>query len=244
MSSTTERLRERWERTRLVMGAPRIRVELFGDDEAKSFYTTFSAPHPRFRFTQAKRWGVALLDLPRSFDEYLAGGSREYVRRQRRRAEKAGFHYAIVSPLDHLDDILAINRSAPTRQGRPMREAYLDRERVRDSFIDRPEVHGVLDADGRLWAYAATDRMGDAYLVGILLGHADVLAQGAMYYLISEVVRWCIGSRAADGTPHWLMYDTFWGASKGLAYFKERMGFRPYTVEWVWVEPGPIGSAV
>jgi hypothetical protein len=30
------------------------------------------------------------------------------------------------------------------------------------------------------------------------------------------------------------MYDTFWGASPGLAYFKERAGFRPYTVDWVW----------
>jgi hypothetical protein len=32
------------------------------------------------------------------------------------------------------------------------------------------------------------------------------------------------------------MYDTFWGASTGLAFFKERLGFRPYTVDWAWRE--------
>jgi hypothetical protein len=45
-----------------------------------------------------------------------------------------------------------------------------------------------------------------------------------------------IEGRRPDGTPHWAMYDTFWGATKGLAYFKERVGFRQYTVDWVWVD--------
>ena len=57
-----------------------------------------------------------------------------------------------------------------------------------------------------------------------------------MYLLVSEVVRACIESRTAPGSPLWLMYDTFWGASRGLAFFKERLGFRPYTVAWHWVD--------
>jgi len=34
--------------------------------------------------------------------------------------------------------------------------------------------------------------------------------------------------------PLWGMYDTFFGASSGLRYFKERLGFRPYKVRWIW----------
>ena len=39
------------------------------------------------------------------------------------------------------------------------------------------------------------------------------------------------------------MYDTFWGAKPGLAYFKRRTGFEAYTVNWVWVPDRPIGAA-
>jgi hypothetical protein len=53
-----------------------------------------------------------------------------------------------------------------------------------------------------------------------------------------QVVRCGIEARRGDGSPRWIMYDTFWGASTGLAWFKERIGFRPFTVDWVWVDRG------
>jgi hypothetical protein len=239
MSEWADRLRERRERASGVLHAPRVRIEVFGGESAHAVYRAFTARHPRFLVTAAKRWGVALAPLPDAFEDFVGGGSRKVLRQKRRLAEKAGFHYALVSPQERLDEIMEINRSAPERQGRPMEDGYLDREAVVRAFEGRGNVHGILDADGRLRAYALVLDIGDAIVFSMLLGHADDVEQGTMYLLVSEAIRASIEGRRPDGTPHWAMYDTFWGATKGLAYFKERVGFRQYTVDWVWVDRKP-----
>jgi hypothetical protein len=213
-----------------------------GGDEARAAFRAFTARHPRFRVTGAKRWGVALVRLPATFDEYLAGPSKEYLRRQRRRAEKAGYRYAIVTPGDRLPEILAINRSAPSRQGRAMATSYVDTGRVAETFATVPALHGILDARGTLRAYADAPRFGEVIVFSLILGHADDLEHGLMYLLVSEVIRSWLDDRGAGTSPAWVMYDTFWGASRGLAYFKERCGFRPYTVEWAWSDDIPMSA--
>lgn len=228
-------LLERWRRTVAVLRAPRVRIELYGGDEARAVYRAFTARHPRFKVTAAKRWGVALLRLPATHDEYLRSASR-LVRRRRARAIATGFRYVTVSPMAHLDEILEINHSAPSRQGRPMQPSYLDREQVVRGIGARNLIHGVVDSSGRLRAYADVLDIGDAFTFSFLIGHADDLERGIMYLLVTEVVRRCIDARRAGGSPMWLMADTFWGASEGLAYFKERAGFQPFTVDWVWVD--------
>ena len=236
MSDWADRLRERWMRSVTVLRAPRIRIELYGGDEARAVHRAFTARHPRLKVTASKRWGVALIRLPEAFDLYLAGHSMKVLRQKRRLAEKAGFRYAVVSPQERLDEILEINRSTPDRQGQPMADSYLDRGRVSASFQGQPTLHGILDAEGRLRAYALVIDIGGAFVFSRLLGHADDLEQGTMYLLVSEVIREYIDGRRRNGSPTWAMYDTFWGAKRGLAYFKERLGFRPYTVDWVWVD--------
>lgn len=243
MSDWADRLRERRQRAESLLRAPRVRIEVFGDESAYGVYRAFTARHPRFLVTSAKRWGVALTPLPAAFEDYVGGGSRKVLRQKRRLAEKAGFRYALVSPQERLDEIMEINQSAPDRQGRPMDDGYLDREAVSRSFRGRGDVHGILDADGRLRAYALVLDIGDAVVFSRLLGHADDLEQGVMYLLVSEAIRASIEGRRPDGTPHWAMYDTFWGAAKGLAYFKERVGFRQYTVNWIWVDRGASGHS-
>ena len=37
-----------------------------------------------------------------------------------------------------------------------------------------------------------------------------------------------------ERSPRWLMYDTLLGASEGMRYFKDAMGFSPYWVRWKW----------
>ncbi len=165
----------------------------------------------------------------------------EYLRRQRRRAQRAGYQYALVSPRDHLAEILDINRSTPVRQGRAMAASYVDPEQVALTFRDRTSLHGILDTAGRLRAYVDAPTIGDVFPFSHILGHADDLANGVMYFLASEVIRSQIDLRRAQRSPSWAMYDTIWGASPGLAYFKARLAFRPYTVEWVW--SGTAGSA-
>jgi hypothetical protein len=238
-SRRLEGLAARWERTRVVLRAPRVRIEVFGDAEAESVYRAFTARHRRFKVTSAKRWGVALLALPASGDAYLASVSR-LVRRQRTKALSLGYRHVEVPPGDRVDQILAVNRSVPSRQGRPMDSIYTERERVIASIGARPMIHAVVDRDGTLQAYADVLDIGGAFTFSYLIGHADHLADGIMYLLVAEIVRSCIAGRRPDGTPAWLMVDTFWGASPGLASFKERTGFRPYTVDWRWVERPPV----
>ena len=198
--------------------------------------------HPRLPIMARKRWGVALIRLPATFAEYLAGGPKQAVRTNRRRATAAGYRYATVPTRDYLDDIFEINASEPSRQGRPMAEDYLDRDEVARQAERHPISHGILDADGRLRAYAITRDVGDAIILSTILGHAAALDDGVMYLLVSEVIRTAIEGRRADSTPLWVMYDTYWGAKPGLAYFKRRAGFLPYTVDWVWVaDPAPRG---
>lgn len=235
MSNRANHLRERWHRTLTVLRAPRVRIEVYGGDEARAIHRSFTSRHPRFKMTASKRWGVALLRLPDTFDEYLAECSR-LVRRRRRHAEEAGFRYVVVSPQDYLEQILEIHRSAPMRQGRAMLGHYLDRAQVTKTFEGHPLIHGILDPDGHLRAYALVLHIGDAFTFSKLIGHADALEEGVMYLLVSEVIHACIDVRRTNGSPTWLMCDTFWGASRGLADFKERLGFRPFTVDWVWVE--------
>jgi hypothetical protein len=231
-------LQERWHRTVTVLRAPRVRIEVGGDERARATYAVFTARHPRVPITSAKRWGVALLRVPDSYDDYLSRGSR-HLRRKLKHAQSAGYHYAPVVPQDHLEEILEVNRSAPTRQGRRMAERYVEREQVVREHEDDTKVHAILDSSGQVRAYAVTHDLGDATVFSKAIGHADALPQGVMYLLIAEVVRECIEARRASGRPTWLMYDTFWGASAGLAYFKERLGFRPFTVDWVWRELVP-----
>jgi hypothetical protein len=234
MSDRANHLRERWQRTLTVLRAPRVRIEVHGGDEARAIYRAFTARHPRFWLTRNKRWGVALIALPESFDAFLRGRSKAAIRLNRSRALGAGFRYALVSPQDHFDDILEINRSTPVRQGRAMAANYVDRGRMIKSFEGRTAIHGILDSKGRLRAYLVASSLGDATVFLKILGHADDLRHGTMYLLVSEVVHASIDLKRETGSPHWVMYDTFWGAAPGLAFFKERLGFQPYTVDWAW----------
>jgi len=210
---------------------------MYGDEEVRAAYKAFTARHRVFKMTSAKRWGVALVKLPSTFDEYLSGSLMTAVRGQRRKAEKAGYRFALVSPKEHLDEILAINRSSPTRQGRTMNASYLDPDQVARAFESRDQIAGILDAEGRLRAYADVPVFGDLFVFSRILGHSDDLDKGIMYLLVSEVIRTYIEAARRPGpSPTWAFYDTFWGASSGLAYFKERFGFRPFTVDWVWQE--------
>ena len=59
-----DQLHDRWSRMLAVLQALRVRIEMFGDGDARAAYQAFTTRHPRFRFAAAKRWGVALLALP------------------------------------------------------------------------------------------------------------------------------------------------------------------------------------
>src|SRR5450759_1272883 len=106
--------------------------------------------------------GVALLRLPASQEEYLVSSSR-LARRKRARALAAGFRYAAVAPMEHIDEILEVNRSSPSRQGRPRPSVYVTRDEVLAKIGTRPVIHAIFDTNGRLRAYADVLDIGDAF---------------------------------------------------------------------------------
>src|SRR5262245_26167636 len=103
-----------------IRALPEVSIRMSGDDTCKKLFHYFTQPHPRYRFTQNKRWGAALLPLPDTYNEYLKGKEKTYLRRKRKRALELGFRFCRIDPFEHLDDILSINTSTPVRQGIPI----------------------------------------------------------------------------------------------------------------------------
>ncbi len=214
---------------------PEVEVRMYGDERVRRTFASFTRPHPTYRLIQNKRWGVGLLELPGSFEEYLGGRDRAYLRRKRNRALARGLHFEAFAPMERLQEILLINSSAPVRQKRAMDADYLDIAELARFFQNKPRIYGVLDGQGALRAYADAPVLGEVALLSRLLGHAEDLEDGIMYLLVSEVIREMIELKARQGAPAWAMYDTFFGAQPGLRFFKEQLGFSPYKVKWTWV---------
>jgi len=213
---------------------PRVTIEMSGDEHCRGLYEHFTRRHARYRLIQNKAWGVALLRLPDTNEQYLAGGRREKLRNHLKKAKRKGYTVDLVDRVASLDEIMAINGSAEERQGRPMHPDYLDREQVVAYLGRASELYGVYDGDGVLQAYADVREAGDVVCVSRLLGAADALRDGVMWLMMAEIIARMIERRQANGKPTWFMYDMFSGASAGLRQFKEGIGCEPYTVKWTW----------
>lgn len=212
---------------------PNVEIRMSGEDTYK-IYKGFTKPHKKYKIIKNKSFGVALLNIPDIFEDYLQGKNKELTRRKIRRAKKCGFYFDLFFPLQHIDEIISINNSLPIRQGLPISKSYRDHDRVKYSFHNVNRIYGVFDKKNTLKAYAHTPISGDVFIFSTLLGHGDDLNNGIMYLLISEVIRQMIERKIERGAPQWAMYDTMLGASEGLRFFKERLGFRPYRVKWIW----------
>ena len=90
-----------------------------------------------------------------------------------------------MDPSARIDEILAINSSAETRQGRPMHPSYLDEAKVRRYFERSADVFGVTDTNGALRAYICVRICGEVACVERILGHADALKSGVMWVLVT-----------------------------------------------------------
>ena len=212
---------------------PGVKIEMSGDGECQLLYQEFTRRHRRWRLIQNKRWGVALIELPRSIDNYLNGTSR-LARRRIKHAKKCGYTFNRIDPHHRIDEILAVNRSASERQGRPMHPDYFDEETVRRFFTHSANVFGVVDAEDVVQAYITVRVCGEVACIERLLGHADALEQGVMYLAILGVVDWLLEVRGDHANPTWLMYDMFPGASPGMRHFKHVIGCQAYRVSWSW----------
>lgn len=212
---------------------PIVKIRLFGNEKCRKIYSAFTRPHPKYKIIRAKCIGVALLKIPDTFEDFLKGGERQALRTNRTKALKEGFKYSQFEAKQYVEDILAINTSAPVRQAKPMDKSYLTREMVLKFIEENPVLHGVFNKEGTLVAYSQTVLCGEVLILNRIIGHAAFVDQGIMYLLVSEIVKEMISLKKENGLPLWIMYDMFFGALPGLRYFKERLGFKPYRVIWL-----------
>jgi hypothetical protein len=217
-----------------ILGLHEVTIRISGDPNSKSTFHELTKPHPKYKFIQNKRWGAGLLLLPERFDDYLKGKDKQALRTNRRRSTEYGFRFDKFAPSEHLEAILAINTSTRVHQGYRMSSAFLNIGSLRNWTEDKPTIYGLFDPHESLKAYAHVRHCGEVAIFSSLLGHAEDLDKGIMYLLVSEVIREMIEHKCRQGIPIWAMYDTFFGASPGLRYFKERLGFKPYKVRWIW----------
>ncbi len=243
-SAREGRLGEKLKKLRL----PRHQVRMWGEGFARELYREFTSPHPRLKVIPFKALGVALLEMPDSFETYASGPKRQNLRTYRRKAEKA--HYRAVVGVDllaRLDEVMAIHRSLEARQGRPIDPHYLDEAEVRAFLEGTSPAHtrnyGVEDAEGRLVAYLGVNLVGEGWFTDRIMGHGEALSHGVMYLLMAEAVKDMIDLKARTGFPRYGMYDTFFGGGDGLRAFKHNFGFEPCLVEWLWLDEAPAPSA-
>lgn len=221
---------------------PRVQIQLSGDEKAKAVYRSFRGRHPHYPLFRKKEWGVALIEVPSDRGDFVGGRRMQAFRTNRNRAIRCGYSFDWVDPSLFLRDIMAVNQSSMVRGGRPMAQSYLDPAHVKASWDGVVDMAAVVDESGAVQAYSDVVIMGQVAILSRILGHKEHLSQGVMYLLVDGIVSYLAEKRLVEGLPKWIMYDTMLGASDSLRYFKERLGFKPYHVHWVWAENGKGGS--
>jgi hypothetical protein len=193
-----------------------------------STYRYYTKRHPKYKLIQHKSWGAALIDLS------LCATREHYFERIKgkncgawhaRRARARGYVLAEIDRNAHVDAIHAINNSVGERQGRPMDAKYQEKQLAFDTLANF-HYYGVLDADGKLVAYATIGRYGNFSSFAQLMGYRN--NDGIMHLMVSEIVARLIDA----GQVRYVMYDTFFGALPGLQQFKTVLGFQPYRVHY------------
>ncbi len=200
----------------------------------KRTYSYFTKLH-RLKLFRNKTLGVALIDLNdyEDFEAYYKKvNGKNSAAYYARKATRGGDVFDIIDRNDFIDDIYEINTSAKERQGKAMSESYLKKV---DSYTDEEnyQYFGVLNSDGKLLSYCNVGFYGEFAIVVTLLGHKNFLNDGVMYLMMLELNKLMFNKYREKGYKY-IMYDTFFGASEGLKKFKEKLGYKPYKVKWLW----------
>jgi len=222
---------------------PRVSVDLmcretaandsFYEDLVRDFHAATRKRHPKFPLVKMDEFGVALADLPKSFDEYFMMIEAS-ARRNFKKAKRKGYKFKRIDYNAFLDDVREIWQSTDVRQGR-MPEKFLKGEVSPSSNPpSRTNTHdypyfGVVLGD-KLVSYAGCVVSGEICMIEQLYGHADHHAEGVVPMLIIGIAGYVI-----DNFPcvKYYGYENFLGAGRNLRRFKKKFKFLPYHVKWV-----------
>ncbi|MBI1181013.1 MAG: hypothetical protein GC201_10675 [Alphaproteobacteria bacterium] len=221
--------RSRWRQLLDVLAMEHVTICMRGGREVRALFEEVSSPHPKLRIVARQGLGASLLRLSGRAEPFLEGGRFADARRKARRAEKAGYVVQSIEALRHVEAIVAIHRSAATRQGRPVWQVIMTPEGVSEVYAGR-RGNGIFDTEGRLRGYVFWEEAGEAVILRGLMGHAASLADGIMYLLLARTIDQAI----SHGGAVWLQYGVGLGDSEGMRRFKQELGFAPYRVTWRW----------
>ncbi len=200
----------------------------------KTVYKLFNKRHRLIVFKN-KSVGVALIDLAahKDFDTYIKSiNGKNSAAYYSRKAAKRNYTFKEINRNDYINDIYEINTSTEVRQGQKMSDKYLTKV---EQYNNEPayKYFGVLDENNKLVSYCNVGFYGEFALIAVLLGHKQHLNNGVMYFMITNLIAEIYDKSYKKGYKY-VMYDTFFGASKGLQQFKKKLGFAPYKVNWKW----------
>ncbi len=230
-----------WREIFNLRGMPKIFVDLMADkaDGNELFYRQMVADyfaytrkrHKKFPLIRHDQYGVALIKLPASFDEYFMS-IEGAARRNYKKAKRLGYEFRIIEHNDFLEDISDIWKSTPIRQGEVPAHIREGRVTPMTHPVSKNEFHdylyfGVLK-DNKLYAYAGCMISGELCAIEHIYGHAGFQSDGVVPMLIIGIVREMIEHNIVNVVT----YDTFLGASETLRRFKRKFGFKPYNVKW------------
>jgi hypothetical protein len=213
--------------SKLPVARLEFRLDL-NPDSVRRMHAHFTKPHPRYKIFQNKSLGAALVDLKRFADpdEYMANmKGRNSAGSYARKARSRGYSVVEIDRNVFVEDIHEINTSLDQRQGRPMADAYRQKQ-THFSPEKNYKYFGVLNSAGKLTAYSDIGFFGNFVAFDRLLGLRN--NDGAMHLMVTEIICRMIESH----TYGYLMYDTFFGASPGLRTFKTMLGFEPYRAKY------------
>lgn len=168
----------------------------------------------------------SVLPLPPRIQEWRHGH-----RTARKRADRCALSYRFreIEREHYSDDVFEINTSVSARQGRPMSASYQERPTLTPlpRSCDQHAVYAYGVLDEKLRAYSWVYRVGELVMFSTILGHADYLEDHVMYLLVAGALE----HQIARG-PGFAFYNRHDSGTDGLRFFKERLGFRPYRIEW------------
>jgi len=198
-------------------------------------YKYFTKSHNRYKIFKNKTLGVGLIDINNfiNFEDYNNSiNGKNSAAYYMRKANKRGYRFIEINKNDFVEEIYRINTSVEIRQGQKMSKQYLEKIISYDK-VPCFKYFGVVDKNNKLFAYCDIAFLGDFISINRLLGHKKYLNEGIMYLMIIELNKLIFEKYKQIGYKY-IMYDTFFGASDGLKKFKEKLGFKPYKVKWIW----------
>ena len=220
-----------------IRNSKSITLNMYGGETARAAYLSFNKPHRLVPWVSKKYFGAMLLDLD-DYDVVNLKGSRfSTVRRKCNSALSKGYYFKKFNPEEKIEEILMINLSTNTRQGRKIGINYRDHDVISNLAHENREcTFGIFDDSSLLVAYTHAPNLGDAFVYSRILGHQEHLRNGVMFLLVSSTNKYKSCNRNSQSAPKYAFYDMWLGAGKGLRQFKSSFHFMPYKAKWVWVE--------